>query len=103
MQNGGRYYVFSSGPQVDVTKVLMSRIPELTARTGITLAVPNNATAHIRGSRVIVLILAAWNNEDPNKLDEVRSATTELRRILLQGERTIPESLNTGYGNYGER
>ena len=94
----------------------MSRIPELTARTGITLvvqyellptkklmSVPNNATAHIRRSRVIVLILAAWNDEDSNKLDEVRSATTELRRILLQGERTIPESLNTGYGNYGER
>jgi hypothetical protein len=106
---------FASGPQVDVAENLVSRLPELATKSGVkltvvyellpmkkVLSVPNHATAHIRGSRVNVLILAAWDDKTTDKLDAVRSATAELARIVLQGERVIPESQNTGYGNYGK-
>jgi hypothetical protein len=105
--------VFASGPRVDVAETLASSLPELSMKSGakITviyeliptkkiLAVPNHATAHIRGSRVNVLTLATWNDNSTDKLDTVRSAAAELCRIVLQGERIIPGSQNTGYG-YG--
>ena len=107
--------VFSKGPRVDVAEDLVSRLPELSAKSGVNftvlyelisttkiLSVPNHATAHIRGSRVNVLVLAKWNTKDTDKLDTVRSATSELRSIILRGERDIPESENTGYGNYSK-
>jgi hypothetical protein len=116
---GNNYYmkgVFTSGPQVEVAENLVSRLPELSARSGINLyiafelfptkkllSVPNHATPHIRGSRVNVLLGGIWTDKDPNKLDAVRSVTAELARIIIQGEKIIPESVNTGYGNYGER
>jgi len=110
--------VFSSGIQLDVAEKLASRIPELTKASGANLtvvfeflptkkilSVPSDATAHIRGARANVLLLAAWpgDDKDADKLDAVRSATIELRQIIIQGERDIPESRNTGYGNYGEQ
>jgi len=116
VKHGNNYYlkgVFSSGPRVDVAEDLVSRLPELSAKSGVNLtvlyelisvtkvlSVPNHATAHIRGRRISVLIIAAWNDKDTDKLDTVRSATSELRRIVVRGERDIPESENTGYGNY---
>jgi hypothetical protein len=121
VQHGKNYYVkgvFSSGIQLDVAEKLASRIPELTKGRYVSLtvvheflptkkilSVPSDATAHIRGPRANILLLAGWpgDSEDTDKLDVVRSATTELRQIIIQGERDIPESRNTGYGNYGER
>ncbi|SRR6266404_3091194 len=107
--------VFSSGPQADIVDRLMPRLTQLSAESGLNitvlyelistkkaLSVPNNATAHIRGSRVNVLILAKWDSNDTNILSTARNATNELGRILLQGEKDIPESLNVGYGNYSE-
>jgi hypothetical protein len=107
--------VFSSGLQADVAENLVSRLPQLVAESGINLtvvfefistkkllSVPNHATAHIRGSRINVLIIGTWDSKDTNILDTVRNATNELGRILLQGEKTIPESLNVGYGNYSK-
>ncbi|KAI0260712.1 FAD-binding domain-containing protein [Gloeopeniophorella convolvens] len=116
VQHGRNYYmkgVFASEPRADVIDNLVTRIPELATKTGLALtviyemistkkvlSVPAGATAHIRGPRINVLIFATWTDTDSNKLDTVRGAANELGRILLQGERTIPESLNTGYGNY---
>jgi hypothetical protein len=107
--------VFASGPEADVVKKLVSRIPELSKQSGVklnvlyelvstnkVLSVPNHATAHIRGSRISILIVASWDDKATDKLDAVRSAAIELRDIILQGERIIPESQNTGYGNYGK-
>jgi hypothetical protein len=107
--------VFASGPEVDVVQKLVSRIPELSKQSGVNLSVlfelvptnkilsvPNHATAHIRGSRINVLIFAAWDDKATDKLDAVRSAAIELRDIIIQGERVIPKSQNTGYGNYGK-
>jgi len=101
---------------VGVAEKLVSRHPELSKNSGLNLvtvfeliptnkvvAVPNNATAHIRGSRVNVAIFASWPDRDANKLDAARSATAELSRIVIEGEKIIPDSENTGYGNYGER
>ena len=44
----------------------------------------------------------SWPDKDANKLDAARRATAELTRIVIQGEKIIPKSENTGYGNYGE-
>jgi hypothetical protein len=101
---------------VEVAENLVSRLPEISATSGVNvtvvfelistrklLSVPNNATAHIRGPRVSVLLLAQWTDKDANKLDAARRATAELSRIIIQGEKIIPESINTGYGNYSKR
>jgi hypothetical protein len=114
--HGKNYYmkgVFSSGLQTDVAEKLASRLPQIFAESGINLtvvfefistkkiiSVPNHATAHVRGSRINVLIITSWDSKDKNILDTVRNAANELGRILLQGEKIIPESLNVGYGNY---
>ncbi|KAI9451953.1 FAD-binding domain-containing protein [Russula earlei] len=116
LKHGRNYYmkgIFATGLQVDVAQNLMSLLPELSTKRGINfnviyefmptkkvLSVPNSATALIRAFRANVLLLATWDDKDPSKLDAVRSAAIELRRIVIQGERTIPESLNVGYGNY---
>jgi hypothetical protein len=116
--HGNNYYlkgIFSSGLQVEVAEHLMSRLPELSASSGVNLytvfelfptkrilSVPNNATAYTRGSRVNVLLAGAWTDKDANKLDAVRSATAEFSRIIVESEKAIPKSVNTGYGNYGE-
>jgi len=113
---GTNFYIkgiFASGPQVEVAEKLVSRQPELSKNSGLTvmtvfelistkkvMAVPNSATAHIRGSRVNVGVMASWPGKDVNKLDEARSVTAELTRIIIEGEKIIPESENTGYGNY---
>jgi hypothetical protein len=81
--------VFSSGPLVDVAKILVSRLPELSKESSTSftvvyellpqakiLSVPNSATAHIRGSLFNVLLFATWDDKDPNKLDVLRSATS---------------------------
>ncbi len=107
--------VFSSGPQVDAAQNLVSRLPglskEISANLTVvyellprekTLKVPNNATAHIRRSLFNVLLFATWEDKDPNKVDAVRNATSELGRIVIQGEKVITEHHNTGYGNYSE-
>ena len=107
--------VFSSRPQSDLADKLLSRLPQLRVESGVNLTVayelismkkilsiPNNATAHIRGSRINVLIIADWENKDTDILDKVRKATSELGQILVQGEKIIPESLNVGYGNYSK-
>jgi hypothetical protein len=101
---------------VEVAEKLLARHPELAKTSGVNLitlfeliptknvlAVPNNATAHIRGSRVNVGIMASWPDRDANKLEAARRATAELGRIVIEGEKSIPESENTGYGNYGKR
>ena len=107
--------VFSSRPQVELTDKLLSRLPQLRVESGVNLTVvyeliptkkilsiPNDATAHIRGSRINVLIIADWENKDTDILDKVREATSELGKILVKGEKIIPESLNVGYGNYSK-
>ena len=107
--------VFSSSPQVDLADKLMSRLPQLRVESGANLTVvhefipnkkilsiPNDATAHIRGSRINVLIIADWENKDTDILDKVRKASSELGQIIIQGEKIIPESLNVGYGNYSK-
>jgi len=101
---------------VEVAEKLMPLHAELSKNTGLklftvfeliptnkVLAVPNHATAHIRGPRVNVGVMASWPAKDANKLDVARSATEELGRIVIEGEKIIPKSENTGYGNYGER
>ena len=47
--------------------------------------------------------MASWPDRDENKLEAARRATAELGRIVIEGEKSIPESENTGYGNYGKR
>jgi len=116
VQHGSNYYmkgVYSSGPQIPVTENLVSRLPELSASTGLRLvvvyeffptkkylSVPNNATAYIRESRLNVLLLAVWDPKDTDKLGVVRSATSELARIIVDGEKTRPKAPDAGYGNY---
>jgi hypothetical protein len=108
--------VLSSGPQVDITRKLVSRLPELSKESSAnftvvyellpkekTLSVPNNATAHNRAPLSNVLLLAAWSDKDSNKLDVLRSATAELADIVIQGEKDVTEAVKTGYGNYSER
>jgi len=113
---GRNYYmsgVFSSGPQVDAAQNLVSRLPSLSKESNAnftiayellpkekTLTVPNNATAHLRGPLFNVLVLVTWEDKDPNKLDVLRNASSELGRIVTQGEKVITEHNNTGYGNY---
>ena len=109
--------VFSSSPQADLTDKLMSRLTQLRVESGVNLTVayellptkkilsiPNDATAHIRGSHINVLVLADWENKDSDTdiLDKVRKAASELCQIIRQGEKIIPESLNIGYGNYSK-
>lgn len=107
--------VFSSGPQVDIVKKLVSRLPELSKESSAsftvvyellprekTLSVPNDATAHNRASLSNVLLLATWSDEDSNKLDVLRSATAELAGIVIQGEKDVTEQVKNGYGNYSE-
>lgn len=107
--------VFSSGPQLDAAKNLVSRLPSLSKESNAnftvayemlpnkkTLTVPNSATAHTRGPLFNVLVLATWGDDDPNKLDVLRNATSELGRIVTQGEKVITERHNSGYGNYSE-
>lgn len=107
--------VFSSGPQVGPAQNLVSRLPSLSKESNAnftiayellpkekTLTVPNNATAHIRGPLFNVLVLATWEDRDPNKLDILRNASSELGRIVIQGEKVKTEHHNTGYGNYSE-
>jgi hypothetical protein len=107
--------VFSRGPQVDAAKNLVSRLPGLSKETnanftivyellpkGKTLTVPNNATAHIRPPLFNVLVLATWVDKDPNKQDVLRNASSELGRIVVQGDKVITEHHNAGYGNYSE-
>jgi len=116
LKPGTNFYVkgvFASRPQVEVAEKLLSRQPELSKNSGLNvmtvfelistkkvMTVPNSATAHIRGSRVNVGIMASWPGKDANKLDAARSVTAELSRTIIEGEKVIPESENTGYGNY---
>ena len=60
---------------------------------------PNDATAHIRGSRVSLLLLALWTDKDETKLDAARNAAAELSCIITEWEKIIPESINIGYEN----
>jgi len=46
--------------------------------------------------------MATWD-KDTDKLDAARSATSELSRIVIEGEKTVAESSSIGYGNYSER
>ena len=118
--HGKNYYmngVFSSGPKADVARTLVSRLPEISKESSAnftvvyellpkekTLSVPINATAHVRVPHFNVLVISTWNDKDtPNKVDVLRSATAELARIVLQGEKVITDQLNTGYGNYSEQ
>jgi len=92
----------------------VSRLPEISKESSAnftvvyellprekTLSVPINATAHVRVPHFNVLVISTWNDKDtPNKVDVLRSATAELARIVLQGEKVITDQLNTGYGNY---
>jgi hypothetical protein len=107
--------VFSSGPQLDAAKNLVSRLPSLSKENSTnfsvvyellprekTLTVPNNATAHTRRPLYNVLVLGTWEDKDPNKHDVLRNATSEIGRIVLQGEKVITEHHNVGYGNYSE-
>jgi hypothetical protein len=107
--------VFSKGPQVEVAENILSRLHEISARDGVRLitifelistkkilSVPNNATPHIRGSRISVLVMATWD-KDTDKLDAPRSATSELSRIIIDGEKVVAEAASIGYGNYSER
>jgi len=107
--------VFSSGPQVDAAKKLVSRLPALSKESnanftivyellpkGKTLTVPNNATAHTRVPLFNVLVLGTWEDKDLNKLDVLRNASSELGRIVVQGDKVITEHHNGGYGNYSE-
>ncbi|KAI0278292.1 FAD-binding domain-containing protein [Russula aff. rugulosa BPL654] len=114
--HGKNYYmsgVFSSGPQLDAAKNLVSRLPSLSKESSTnfsvvyellprekTLTVPNNATAHTRRPLYNVLVLGTWEDKDPNKHDVLRNAASELGRIVLQGEKVITEHYNDGYGNY---
>jgi len=116
VRHGNNYYmkgVFSSGPQADVAKNLVSRLPELSKESSAnitvvyellpkekTLSVPRNATAHIRVPLFNVLLIATWNDKDTNKVDVLRRATNELASIVIQGEKVITEQLSIGYGNY---
>ena len=106
---------YSSRPQADLADKLISRLPQLRVESGVSLTVayellptkkilsiPNDATAYIRGSHMNVVIFAEWEDKDPDTLDKARKATSELRQILVQGEKIIPESLNIGYGNYSK-
>lgn len=108
--------VFSSGPQVDVAKNLVARLPELSKESKAnitivyellpqekTLSVPRNGTAHIRVPLFNVLLIAAWKDEDANKVDVLRRATKELGSIVVQGEKVITEQLEVGYGNYSKQ
>lgn len=100
---------------MEVVEKLASRLPEISAKSGVNvtvlfelfstrkvLSVPNDATAHIRGPRVSILLLASWTDKDATKLDAARNATAELSRIVIEGEKIIPESINIGYGNYSK-
>jgi hypothetical protein len=100
---------------MDEAKNLVSRLPSLSKESNAnftivyelvpkekTLTIPNNATAHTRGPLFNVLVLATWEDKDPNKLDVLRNATSELGRIVIQGEKVTTEHHNTGYGNYSE-
>jgi len=116
LKPGSNFYTkgaFASGPQVEVAEKLLSRQPDLSKNSGLNvmtvfelistkkmMTVPNSATAHIRGSRVNIGVMASWSGKDANKLDAARSVTSELARIIIEGEKVIPESENTGYGNY---
>ena len=101
---------------MNTVKKLVSRLPELSKQNSANftilyellprekiLSVPNNATAHIRVTQCNVLTVAAWEDEDTNKLDVLRRATAELAGIVVEGEKVITEQVKTGYGNYGER
>lgn len=117
--HGQNYYmkgVFVSAPQVDVAEKVAARLPQLSKESGVNftlvhellpmkkvLSVPNHATAHIRASRINVLVIAAWDSKDINLLDTVRNNLNELGQIVIQGEKIIPESANVGYGNYSKR
>jgi hypothetical protein len=107
--------VFSSGPQLDAAKNLVSRLPNLSKESNArftvvyellpkekTLTVPNNATAHARVPLYNVLVLGTWEDNDPNKHDVLRNATAELGRIVIQGEKVRTEHHNGGYGNYSK-
>ena len=106
---------FSSGPQLDAANNLVSRLPNLSKESNSnytvvyellpkakTLTVPNNATAHTRVPLFNVLVLGTWEDKDPNKIDVLRNATSELARIVVQGEKVITEDHSAGYGNYSE-
>ena len=107
--------VFSSGPQVDAAKNIVSRLPSLSKESKAnftvvyellpkekTLTVPNNATAHTRAPLYNVLVLGTWEDNDPNKIDPIRKASSELGRIVIQGDKVITEQHSSGYGNYSE-
>jgi len=91
--------VFSNGPQVDAANFTIAY--EL-LRKEKALTVPNNATAHIRRPLFNVLVLATWGDKDPNKLDVLRNASSELGRIVIQGDKVITDDHSIGYGNYSE-
>ena len=101
---------------MDVVKNLVSRLPELAKECKAnftvvyellakekTLSVPRNDTAHIRVPLFNVLLVAAWNDEDTNKVDVLRRATNELGSMVVQGEKVITEQLSIGYGNYSKQ
>jgi hypothetical protein len=69
---------------------------------GKVLTVPNNATAHTRVPLYNVLLLGTWEDKDPNKHDVLRNASSELGRIVIQGDKVLTEHHNSGYGNYSE-
>jgi hypothetical protein len=107
--------VFSSGPQPDTAKKLVSRLPSLSKESNAqftvmyellpkekALTVPINATAHARPPLFNVLLFGTWEDKDPNKHDVLRNATAELGRIVIQGEKVITEHHDSGYGNYSK-
>ncbi|KAI0052752.1 FAD-binding domain-containing protein [Auriscalpium vulgare] len=114
----GRNYfmkgIFTSGPRVGLPEAVLERIcalsdADLDQRFAVffeyipsakVLAVPNNATAHVRGSRVSTLVFGAWDDSVEATLPVVRASANDIIDTILKSETDIASEANTGYGNY---
>lgn len=117
--HGKNYYlkgVFTSGPDPTHAHALFDRVMALSAAHSIrislvfeylplttVLAVPNDATAHVRGKRVSTVAFVSWEAGGKERLGDVRAATGEIVGMILDAERGIEAGTNTGYGNYSTR
>lgn len=118
--HGKNYYlkgVFTSGPDPTHAHALFDRVMALSAAHTISislvfeylpltkvLAVPTDATAHVRGKRVSTVAFVSWEEGGRERLGDVRAATAEIVAMILEAEREVFRKVdaetNTGYGNY---
>ena len=91
-----RLITLSENPDIEI--VLMLEYMPL----GKVMAVDPESTAFVRRGYPLVLNVVRWKENTPENLESGRAISHELIEIITKANIGANDSINLGYGNYGE-